>query len=144
MRGPEFILAGAGAGAGTGLRRGTEDYIQTAVVVRSLFQTHEALTEALVKQTPGAVVVTDTGRALRPELAAHLSRLTAGWIRSMSGGQWSARWADFEVLLDRPNLPPEKLAERRANYEPSVAAALPALRTNPGVPVSTGGFETLL
>ena len=48
------------------------------------------------------------------------------------------------MLLDRLDLPPEKLAERRASYEPAVATALPALRANPGVPVSTGGFETLL
>ncbi len=57
---------------------GTEDYIQTAVLVPALFHIHEALTEALVKQTPGAVL-TDTGSALRLELAAHPSCLTAGW-----------------------------------------------------------------
>ncbi|WP_194290597.1 hypothetical protein [Modestobacter roseus] len=139
VREPEFILADAG----TGLRRGIEDYFQTAVLVPSLFHIHEALTEALVRQTPGAVVLTDTGKALRPELAAHLSWLTADRIRSMDDRQWSAWWDDFEVLLDRLNLPPEKLVERRASYEPSVAAALPSLRAHPGVPVSTGGFETL-
>jgi hypothetical protein len=34
--------------------------------------------------------------------------------------EWSPRWDDVEVLLDRLNLPPEKLAERRTGYEPSV------------------------
>ena len=48
------------------------------MLVPALFHIHEALTEALVKQTPGAVL-TDTGTALHLELAAHLSRLTAGW-----------------------------------------------------------------
>ena len=139
-REPEFILADAG----TGLRRGIDDYFQTAVLVPSLFHIHEALTEALVRQTPGAVVLTDAGKALHPELAAHLSWLTGDRLRQMSDAQWSAWWDDFEVLLDRLDLPPEKLAERRASYEPAVAAALPALRANPCVPVSTGGFETLL
>ena len=84
------------------------------------------------------------GKALRPELAAHLSWLTGERLRSITDAQWSAWWDDFETLLDRLDLPPEKLAERRDSYEPAVAAALPALRANPGVPVSTGGFETLL
>jgi hypothetical protein len=114
------------------------------VLVPSLFHIHKAVTEALVQQTPGAVVLTDHGKALRPELAAHLSWLTGERLRSITDAQWSAWWSDFEVLLDRLDLPPEKLAERRDSYKPTVAAALPALRANPGVPVSTGGFETLL
>jgi hypothetical protein len=139
-REPEFVLADAG----TGLRKGIDDYFQTAVLVPSLFHIHKAVTEALVQQTPGAVVLTDHGKALRPELAAHLSWLTGERLRSITDAQWSAWWSDFEVLLDRLDLPPEKLAERRDSYKPTVAAALPALRANPGVPVSTGGFETLL
>jgi hypothetical protein len=136
----EFILADAG----TGLRRGIADFFQTAVLVPSLFHIHDALTEALVRQTPGAVMLTDTGLALRPELAEHLAWLSGDRMRSMSRADWTRWWNDFEVLLDRLDLPPEKLAERRARYEPAVAAALPALRANPGVPVSTGGFELLL
>ena len=58
------------AGVHPGWRRpspapGTEDYIQKAVLVPVLSHIHEALTEALVKQTPGAVL-THTGSALRP------------------------------------------------------------------------------
>lgn len=83
-REPEFILTGAGPG----LRRGTEDYIQTAVLIPALFHIPEALTEALVKQTPGAVL-TDTGSALRAARCVHgASELPDRWVdRSMSGGQ---------------------------------------------------------
>ncbi len=140
VREPEFVLCDAG----TGLRRGIADYFQTAVLVPSLFHIHDALTEALVEKTPGALVLSDTGKALHPDLAAHLSWLSGERMRTMTAAQWKGWWDDFEVLLDRLGLPPEKLVERRASYEPQVAAALPALRANPGVPVSTGGFEQLL
>ena len=140
VREPEFVLCDAG----TGLRKGVEKYFQTAVLVPSLFHIHDALTEALVDKTPGAVILSDTGKALHPELAAHLSWLSGERMRTMTDARWTGWWDDFEVLLDRLDLPPEKLAERRASYEPAVAAALPALRANPGVPVSTGGFEQLL
>lgn len=140
VREPEFILADAG----TGLRRGIADYFQHAVLVPSLFHIHDALVEVLVDKTPGAVVLGDTGNALHPDLASHLSWLSAERMRLMTDEQWSGWWNDFEVLLGRLGLPVEKLQDRRASYEPSVAAALPALRAHPGVPVSTGGFELLL
>ena len=140
VREPEFILADAG----TGLRRGIADYFQHAVLVPSLFHIHDALVEVLVDKTPGAVVLGDTGNALHPDLASHLNWLSAEQMRLMTDKQWSGWWNDFEVLLDRLGLPVEKLQDRRASYEPAVAAALPALRVHPGVPVSTGGFELLL
>lgn len=141
VREPEFILADAG----TGLRRGIADYFRTAVLVPSLFHIHEALAEALnEKNTPGAVVLTDTGKGLHPRLAEHLAWLTGDRMRSMDRAQWGAWWDDFETLLGQLRLPPEKIQDRRSIYEESVALALPALHANPGVPVSTGGFETLL
>lgn len=140
VREPEFILADAG----TGLRRGIADYFQHAVLVPSLFHIHDALSEALADKTPGALVLTDTGKALHPDLASHLTWLSGERMRTMTLKQWAAWWNDFERLLERLGLPPEKLQERRASYEDPVAAALPALQVNPGVPVSTGGFETVL
>lgn len=140
VREPEFILSDAG----TGLRRGISDFFSTATFVPSLYHIHRALEQALERQTPGAVVIGDAGIALRPELTNHLGWLTGKRLRSITERQWSAWWNDFETLLERLGLPPEKIQERRRSYEEPVAQALPALRTSPGVPVSTGGFESVL
>lgn len=140
VREPEFILSDAG----TGLRRGVTDFFTQSVFVPSLFHIHRALEKALDKQTDGAVVIGDEGRALHPELTSHLGWLTARRLRSITRAQWSAWWDDFETLLERLGLPPEKVQERRERYERPLAEALPALHNNPGVPLSTGGFEYLL
>jgi hypothetical protein len=137
---PEFILADAGAG----LRRGVAGFFRQAVFVPSLFHIHRALALALESQTPGAAVITDAGPALHPDIAAHLGWLTARRLRSITKAQWSAWWDDFETLLERLGLAPEKIQERRSTYQEPVERALPALRRNPGVPMSTGGFENVL
>jgi hypothetical protein len=137
---PEFILADAG----TGLRRGVTDFFEQAIFVPSLFHIHRALQSALEFQTPGAYLITDKGPALHPDIAAHLGWLTANRLRSIDTKQWNAWWDDFETLLERLGLAPEKIQQRRSTYQESVEQILPALRRNPGVPLSTGGFETIL
>ncbi|MGA9762611.1 MAG: hypothetical protein WBQ14_09320 [Gaiellaceae bacterium] len=139
VREPDFILADAG----TGLRRGVADFFQRSIFVPSLYHVHRALEKAL-KATPGAFVITDEGEGLHPDIARHLGWLTASRLRSIRREQWGAWWNDFETLLERLDLAPEKIQARRRTYEEPIESVLGELQRNPGVPLSTGGFEALL
>lgn len=136
---PEFVLSDAG----TGLTKAVEEFFTTTVFVPSLYHLHNALVEAL-DDTPGALRMNDDGPGYHPHLADHLVSLNAERLRSLTVRQWSAWWDDLERILTRLNLPVERVATRRANYENDIARALPHLRGNPAVPLSTGGFETVL
>lgn len=136
---PEFIVADAG----TGLIKAVNDYFTTAVFIPSLFHLSQAVEKAL-EETPGAVQQADGEKALHPDLTTHLTALSANRIRSMDSARWSGWWDDLETMLTRLGLAHERVAERRKNYEDVVAKALPYLRGNNGVPLSTGGFESVL
>lgn len=136
---PEFILSDAG----TGLLKAVGEFFTTAVVVPSLYHLTQAVASAL-EGTPGATVMGDEGQMLRPELLSILAALSADRLRTMDEKRWAAWWDSLERVLDRYDLSQTKLGERRTNYEKVVGAALPKLRNNPAVPLSTGGFETVL
>lgn len=136
---PEFVIADAG----TGLRKAVEEYLPATVFVPSLWHASEAVTLAL-QRTPGAQLLTDEGPALHPELLDHVAWLSATRIREMSPLQWAGWWNDLDALLDRLHLAPEQVHRRRLNYEKVIADMLVEVQRNPGVPLSTGGFETVL
>lgn len=136
---PEFILADAG----TGLMKAVETYFRHAVVVPSIYHLTQAVWKAL-EETPGATVMGDDGPMLRPELLDIVGSLSAERLRAMDAKRWKGWWDSLERVLDRHGLPQTKLAERRDNYEDTIAAALDKLRGNAAVPLSTGGFETVL
>jgi hypothetical protein len=136
---PDFVLADAG----TGIVSAVGDYFERAIFVPSLYHIHNALNLALEKQTEGALMDTDAGRRLHPDISRHLGWLSAERFPTITDAQWHSWWNDFENLLRRLGLPTEALRSRRARYEDQVAATLEALRNNPGVPLSTGGFEAV-
>jgi len=57
---------------------------------------------------------------------------------------WTAWWDELERLCVAESLPLDKIRNRRRNYETTFAEAIRALAGQPGVPVSTGGLETLM
>lgn len=138
---PEVVLADAG----TGLQKAARMFFRTAVVVPSLWHVTNALREALTtKSGPDAVRYTDLGPALHPRLADLLGELSADRLRAFGAAGWTAWWDDLLTTMTSLGLPTEAVRQRRAAYEPAVAAALPTLAANPAVPLSTGGFETVL
>lgn len=136
---PDFVLADAG----TGLLKAVGEYFTTTVLIPSVFHINDALEEALTK-TPGARVETPAGKRLLPELAAYLATLSGDNLRAMSDDDWTHWWDGLEATLTRLRLPVDKVRLRRTNYEKPVKTALPHLRANPGLPLSTGGFEKVL
>lgn len=137
---PEVVLADAG----TGLQAAARKFFKTAVIVPSLWHAQQAIAEALTKKTPGAVVITDLGPGLRPELAEQLDELSANRLRAMGVDGWRAWWDDLVTRMEGIGLSTEVLRQRRKTYEPLFKAVLPALAANPTIPVSTGGLETVL
>ena len=138
---PEFIVADAG----TGLRKAVEEFFTTAVLVPSLWHAQNALEQVLTKQSgPNAVVLTDLGMALHPRLTDVLADLTADSLRTMDRDAWDSWWNDLETAATDLDLDTDALAERRAKYQQAFAEVLDVLAANPGVPVSSGGFETVL
>jgi hypothetical protein len=109
-----------------------------------LWHAQQAITEALMKKTPGAVVITDLGPALHPELVERIDELSADRLRIMGVDGWHAWWDDLETRMEGIGLSTEVLVQRRKTYQPLFAAVLPTLATNPTIPVSTGGLETVL
>jgi hypothetical protein len=136
---PDFIIADAG----TGLVAAVHEFFTTAVFIPSLYHLHQALRRALTS-TPGASIGRGDSSVLLPELATHLATLDANTLRGFDTRSWGLWWDELERRMTGLNLATDKIVRRRANYEPSVAAALPSLSANRTVPLSTGGFETVL
>jgi hypothetical protein len=136
---PEFVLADAG----TGLGKAVAEYLPHAVFIPSLWHVSEAVIEALEK-TPGTMRMTDDGRELHPELIEHVAWLSTLRIQTMTIAQWRGWWNDLDTLLTRLGLPYERVARRRDNYREAIEKMLPAVQANPGVPIATGGLETVL
>jgi hypothetical protein len=137
---PDFIVADAG----TGIARAIETHFDPArtTLVPSLWHVTKAIRLGLT-DTPGALVSGPTGKALRPELADHLSRLTRGRVL-VDVTAWSGWWDELEALCLGLAVPRDKVRTRRLRYEAPFAAAIPRLSAHAEVPVSTGGLETLL
>jgi hypothetical protein len=138
---PEVVLADAGTGLGKAVR----SFFPGAVLVPTIWHVQQAVVEALTKRSgPGAMVLTDHGLGLHPRLSDLLLDLSAAALRTRSEQQWRHWWDDLETVVDALGLAGDAVAARRAVYEPAIAQALPVLTANPTVPVSTGGFETVI
>jgi len=138
---PEFILADAG----TGLQKAVRTYFKKAVLVPSLWHVQAAIEEALTKKSgPGATTLTDMGPALHHRLTDILADLSTERLHHMTTMHWAGWWNDLERAMEDLGLSLDTMRKRRANYEPAIAAVLPLLAANPSVPVSSGGFETVL
>lgn len=138
---PEVVLADAG----TGLQKAARMFFRKAVLVPSLWHVQNAIVEALTKKSgPGAIVLTDLGPALHPQLSDLLTELSAERLRAMDAKSWRAWWDDLETTMTGLGLSLAAIQARRASYQPALEAVLPTLAANPTIPVSTGGFETVL
>lgn len=138
---PDFVIADAG----TGIAAAVEAHFDPdrTRFIPSLWHVGEAVKLALA-DTPGAFVSTPSGKALMEPLDKHLRRLSRHSGVLADEAAWTAWWDDLEDLLSTHQLPREKVRKRRGNYEPAMAAVLDAIAGQPGVPVSTGGLETLI
>ena len=120
-------------------------FFKTAVLVPSLWHVQEAIEEALLKKSgSGATKLTDLGPALHPRLSDLLGELSAKKLRTMTDTQWDAWWNDLERAMSDLGLSMDAIGDRRTKYQSAIQDVLPVLRANPTVPVSSGGFETVL
>lgn len=137
---PDFIVADAA----TGLRKGVGEHFGDATrFVPSLWHLTQAIYRALMTapqaRQPGA-----GGDTLRPELAAHLHLLRRGGAAFDSPDDWSGWWDGLYQLMYGLDVPFERIALRRTNYEDGMRTVIDDLRRYPQVPVSTGGLETVM
>lgn len=95
-------------------------------------------------ETRGAMVpVPGGGKEPLPAFRAHLAQL--GRDRAIVDvPTWTAWWDELERICVAESVPRDKMRNRRRNYELPFAHAIPALQGQPGVPVSTGGLETVM
>ena len=138
---PDFVVADAG----TGIGRAVEAHYDPArtTFVPSLWHVGTAVRNGL-RDTPGALVKVPGGgrEPLRP-LRKHLGELSrAGAIADTRS--WTSWWDQLEEICVAQAIPTDRIRKRRANYEQPFATAIAALANHPGVPVSTGGLETVM
>lgn len=80
-----------------------------------------------------------------PDLRAHLAQLGKDGAALSSVAAWHTWWDRLEALAVASNLADiGDLRRSRANYEERMAAALPALLSDPRLSQSTGGLENLI
>lgn len=138
---PDFVVADAG----TGIGRAVADHFDPArtVFVPSLWHVATAVKTGLADTCGALVAVPGGGRAPIPELRAHLAGLGRDDAIS-STTAWTTWWDTLETICVAKGLPLDRVRRRRRNYEQPFATAIAALAAHPGVPVSTGGLETLV
>ena len=140
---PDFIVADGG----TGIAAAIAAHYGAAPTrfVPSLWHLTRAVENALA-DTPGAFVVATNGSG--KELVEPVAELTSKLSRHSgvldSPGAWSKWWDELFDTLKANKLPTNKLVAVRRNYEQPMALVLDDLAALPGVPVSTGGLETLI
>lgn len=140
---PDFIVADGG----TGIAAAVAAHYGGAATkfVPSLWHLTRAVENALT-DTPGAFVVARNGSG--KELVEPVAELTSKLSRYSgvleSPGAWSKWWDELFDTLKAAKLPTNRLVAVRRNYEQPMALVLDDLAALPGVPVSTGGLETLI
>ena len=140
---PDFIVADGGTGIAAAVAAHYGD--APTRFVPSLWHLTRAVENALA-DTPGAFVVATNGSG--KELVEPVAELTSRLSRHSgvldSPGAWSKWWDELFDTLKANKLPTNKLVAVRRNYEQPMALVLDDLAALPGVPVSTGGLETLI
>lgn len=135
---PDFIVADAGTGIAAAIRSHFDPTLTK--FIPSLWHLHQAVLEALLR-LKGARA--DDGK-LVSDLDRHLRRLGRHSGVLADTEAWSQWWDDLLQLLASRNLPTDQVRKKRASYEAPLAAVLPAVAAHPGIPVSSGGLETLI
>jgi hypothetical protein len=139
---PDFVVADAGTGISAAIRA-HYDPAHTRFVP-SLWHLGQKVEEALT-DTPRARRLAPSGSSeLIGPLADQLRKLSRSSGVLDDAAAWSSWWDELMKLLASHRLPSEKIRKRRSNYEPAMSAVLADLASHPGVPVSTGGLETLI
>lgn len=137
---PDFVVADAGTGIARAI---AEQYNERTTFIPSLWHVGQAIRNGLAETRGALVPVPGGGREPLPSLRKHLSEL--GRDRAIADvPTWTAWWDELERLCVAESLPLDKIRNRRRNYETTFAEAIRALAGQPGVPVSTGGLETLM
>lgn len=138
---PDFVVADAGRG----LNAAIDVHFDPAhtKLIPSLWHLAQKIETALAGSAR-AFTVTGAGKRLVDDLDNHLRKLsrTSGVLADV--GTWATWWDELDDLLRTLHLPVEKVRARRRTYEPQMAKVLADINTNPDIPISTGGLETLL
>jgi hypothetical protein len=136
---PDFVVTDGGAAIEGAMRR----MFPNTVRIPSLWHLLRSIEDTL-RRLPGSTRRTEEGTALIPDLAGHLTRLSADRLRDMTSQHWSGWWDDLIRIAARNELPTETIVSKRAEYEGAVLTALPYLVANTSLPVATGGYERVL
>ncbi len=136
---PDFIVAGTGIASAI---RTHFDPTKTRWIP-SLWHVAQKVEDALA-DIPAARVASAVGVSLIPPLAEHVRKLSRNSGVLHSGDSWSEWWDRLLELCVEYNLATDQLRTRRRTYEPAMAKVIDAIAANPGIPVSTGGLETLI
>jgi hypothetical protein len=138
---PDFVVADAGTGIGAAVAAHFDP--ARTCFVPSLWHLTNRIERALA-DTRGAFTTTSRGTDLITPIAKHLRLLNrhSGVLNDTAA--WAQWWDELEGLLVAHKMPLDKVRTQRRNSEPRMAAALARLATQPDVPVSTGGLETII
>lgn len=130
---PDFVVADAGTGIGSAV---TAHFSPPRThFVPSLWHISHSIRRSLKAKSR---------EAYNRPLEQHLAELSREGSALTGLDAWAAWWDELERLVRAEGLPVDKALGQRRNYEAPMAAVLPDLLTNPGVPVSAGGLETLI
>jgi len=138
---PDFVVADAG----TGIARAIDEHYnpERTTFIPSLWHVGQAIRTGLAATRGALVPVPGGGKEPLPSLREHLAQL--GRDRAIADeATWKAWWNELERICLTEHVPLDKMRTRRRNYEVPFANAIRQLDGQPGVPVSTGGLETLI
>ena len=138
---PDFVVADAGTGIAAAVRAHFDP--KKTKFIPSLWHLAQKVELALA-DVPGALTTTPSGRELIEPLRDHVRKLSRHSGVLESAKTWIAWWDELFAILKAQGLPADALSTRRRNYEAAMKAVLPDIARHPGIPVSTGGLETLI
>lgn len=138
---PEYVVADAG----TGITRAIEKHFDPTRTkfIPSLWHMRGRIDKSLLR-IKGAHVQSARGKTLIEPLAEHMAQLGRNGSALASQSDWTAWWDDLESILRAHKMPVDDIKTQRKNNEADMAAVLTDIQRYPGVPVSTGGLETLI
>lgn len=138
---PDFIVADAG----TGIVNAIEEHFDPTRTkfIPSLWHMRNRIDDKL-RTTKGAHTRTQRGKVLIEPLDEHLRHIGRYGSALADEAAWEDWWDDLEAILKRHRLPVDAIRRQRANNEEQVANVLADIHRYPGVPISTGGLETLI
>ena len=130
---PDFVVADAGTGIGSAVKSAFSP--PRTRFVPSLWHVSHSIRRSLEAKSR---------KAYNRPLEEHLAELSREGAALTGLDAWTAWWDELERIVRAEHLPADKARGQRRNYEAPMAAVLPDLLANPGLPVSAGGLETLI